>query len=232
MVGRQNCPWDGIHALSAAKCLLVIAMLNPVNPKRLSAPKTAPTALTSSKKAEILGIQYVRGIAAVAVVLDHSAGMGAFEKYFGAIVFNDFLKFGAHGVDVFFVLSGFIIAYVALHPNLLPRLTFLDFYKRRAVRILPLMWLAIGSYAALRMLGGITADWVDYLRAATLFPIGQVAPLNIWTLRHETLFYLLFGVSWLAYRRARHGIFFWFAAPLLAPMFVDFGQKRPLEFPF
>ncbi|MCK1740404.1 acyltransferase [Bradyrhizobium sp. 139] len=193
----------------------------------------APTANINPKKSEIIGIQYLRGIAALAVVLDHSAGMGAFEKYFGVVVFDDFLKYGAHGVDIFFLLSGFIIAYVALRPATFhPELTFGQFFLRRAIRILPLMWLAIGSYAALRILGGATANLLDYLRAATLFPVGQVAPLNIWTLRHEMLFYGLFGLSWLAYRRIRYSVFLWFAAPLMAVVSADSSKNEFWNFLF
>lgn len=174
-----------------------------------------PADANSSKKVEVTGIQYLRGIAAIAVVLDHSSGMGALTKYFGAPTFGGVLKYGDHGVDLFFVISGFIIAYVTLRRGTLEaELSFIEFCKRRAFRILPLMWLATGAYAALRALSDIPINWMDSIRAATLFPVGQVAPLNIWTLRHEMLFYLIFGLCWLASSRLRYGLFFWFIAPL------------------
>lgn len=180
----------------------------------MESPSPRPT--DQGKRNEIVGLQYLRGIAAIAVVLDHSAGMASFDKYFGTVVFGNALAYGAHGVDIFFVLSGFIIAYVALRPTtLVPDLSFATFLLKRALRILPLMWLAIGSYALMRTIGGIPNNWLDYVRATFLFPIGPVAPLNIWTLRHEALFYLFFGVTWLAYPRIRYLLFVWFLAPLL-----------------
>ncbi|WP_157285504.1 acyltransferase family protein [Bradyrhizobium yuanmingense] len=205
-----------------------IAMSVQIDPKLVSASNANST---SSKKAEVVGIQYLRGIAAIAVVFDHSAGMGAFDKYFGVTIFNNFLMYGAHGVDIFFVVSGFIIAYVALRPKaFVPELTLLDFLKKRAIRILPLMWLAISSYAILRMLGGVSANWADYLRAAFLFPVGQVAPLNIWTLRHEMLFYFLFGLTWLGYPLIRYGIFLWFAGPVLSALLGGTGRNDLWDF--
>lgn len=47
-----------------------------------------------------------------------------------------------HGVDVFFVLSGFLIGGILLRPGLSLR----SFYLRRAFRILPLYWLLLLSF--------------------------------------------------------------------------------------
>lgn len=64
-----------------------------------------------------------------------------------------------------------------------------------------MMWLAIGSYAALRFLGRGSFDLIPYINASLLLPFGNFEPNNIWTLRHEAMFYLVFGLSFLLSRR-------------------------------
>lgn len=54
-------------------------------------------------------LQAGRGIAAMLVVLFHLGGAFAAEKYFGIAAFSIPFKFGSAGVELFFVLSGFII---------------------------------------------------------------------------------------------------------------------------
>lgn len=71
------------------------------------------------QKREIEGIQYLRGIAACAVVIDHAAGMTALPKYFGDAVWGGFLQRGYIGVDLFFMISGFIICIVSLERTML-----------------------------------------------------------------------------------------------------------------
>ena len=63
------------------------------------------------------GIQYLRGFAALAVVLDHATGMASSAEYFGGSP-SSFLSAGWIGVPVFFVISGFIITIVSLDANL------------------------------------------------------------------------------------------------------------------
>ena len=74
------------------------------------------------KTQKLAFVQYLRAIAVIAVV-DHAAGMAAFNKYFGIKVFNGFLYRGSIGVDLFFVISGFIITLVALDKDLQPKLS-------------------------------------------------------------------------------------------------------------
>ena len=73
----------------------------------------------------IYNLQLLRALAALAVVYFHvtsEAGLGLP------------VNIGAHGVDVFFVISGFIIAYIgARSPD--------GFLLRRLIRIVPFYWL-------------------------------------------------------------------------------------------
>ena len=171
-----------------------------------------------SAQSEITGIQFLRGFAAIAVVIDHVSSMASFPKYFGRQLLGGALSSGGMGVDNFFVISGFIIVVVSLGgPQLQPRTNLRSFFRKRFVRIIPLMWLAIGLYALTR--GLFTATPIEpwpYLRAVSLWPWGSVEPVTIWTLRHEMIFYALFALSYLGpWRSARWVLFGWFASPLL-----------------
>lgn len=136
--------------------------------------------------------------------MDHAATLASLHKYYGKQTeIHGFLVSGALGVNLFFIISGFIIVISSLQvDSLLPRKSFSDFLIARFIRIIPLMWIAIFSYAALRLLGR-DKDFIasPYLHAAFLLPFGEYAPNNIWTLRHELMFYLVFGISFLLVRR-------------------------------
>lgn len=145
------------------------------------------------KGAELIGVQYLRGIAALLVVLDHVSGMTELKKYFGTSVFNNAFGYGYIGVDLFFVISGFIIAYISLSGgDLQPRISPKNYLLRRIVRIFPFLWVSVIGYAFLRWLSRDIFDPAPYLRALTLYPVGSVKPNVVWTLRHEVLFYLMF----------------------------------------
>jgi peptidoglycan/LPS O-acetylase OafA/YrhL len=62
------------------------------------------------KPKQLVGIQYLRAAAVLFVVLDHTTGMAMLPKYFGEHfnIFDGWFQSGASGVDLFFVISGFI----------------------------------------------------------------------------------------------------------------------------
>lgn len=170
-----------------------------------------------NQKKEIVGLQFLRGICAIGVVIDHAAGMASLDKYFGKAFFNGYLTFGAIGVDVFFVISGYIITISSLSPNkILPEISKQDFFKKRFLRIVPLMWISIITYAGLRFFGSDSqVEIQSYVNAIFLIPYGDVDPNQIWTLRHEALFYILFAVSFLGQRKMQFIVFSWFLSPFI-----------------
>ncbi|MGE7415630.1 acyltransferase family protein [Methylobacterium tarhaniae] len=109
------------------------------------------------------------------------------------------------GVDMFFVISGFIIVHAAasLHGRPDARKLFL---AHRIARVVPLYWLATTLYLALAWarpgLIGAGAEGPAYLAASYLFwPMaradGAVQPLYSlgWTLNYEMAFYALFALA-------------------------------------
>ncbi|MGY3508918.1 acyltransferase family protein [Bradyrhizobium lupini] len=151
---------------------------------------------------EITGIQYLRGVAAVLVVIAHSASIWELPEFSGSGSLASSLKYGWIGVDIFFVISGFIIAVVSLSSrSLLPKVGVREFAVKRIVRIVPFLWLAIILYASVRFVGRGAFELTPYLNAMLLWPLGEIRPNVVWTLRHEALFYFVFCVSFLLFKR-------------------------------
>src|SRR4029453_14072662 len=94
----------------------------------------------------------VRGVALLLVVVLHTPA--AVASYFDYVPRGAFL-----GVDVFFVLSGFLITSILLAEDALGRIRFLAFYRRRAMRVLPALFalvLVLYVYATVTDLPGDT----------------------------------------------------------------------------
>jgi peptidoglycan/LPS O-acetylase OafA/YrhL len=130
-----------------------------------------------------------RGIAAVAVVAFHS---NPASLQFGGPQLS-WLRPGEHGVDFFFVLSGFII-YMAHARDVGRPNTVRNYLLKRAIRLVPLLWLVVGGCLLARLAAGLPADPMMIARSMILWPsIEPTTPVVIWTLRHEAMFYLAFA---------------------------------------
>mgnify|MGYP001807173179 CR=1 FL=1 len=162
----------------------------------------------------LVGVQYVRGVAAMLVVFYHAAAQVAIDPFYGRIP-HPALEYGYVGVPVFFLVSGLIIAMVSLDSTWAPRLRPRDFAEKRVVRILPFMWLAIIAYNALSFAGTGVVEWNPFWRAMVLWPSGTVKPNIIWTLRHEAMFYIVFALSFLGCRRRLWLIAAWCLSPIV-----------------
>ncbi|HLI74378.1 MAG TPA: acyltransferase family protein [Acidimicrobiales bacterium] len=156
----------------------------------------------------------VRAIAVAAVVAYHLGYLGG----------------GWIGVDVFFVLSGFLITSLLLHERARTGAVRLRaFWARRAKRLLPALFLVTGAVALYAWLGGAAvvpaqlrspavatlfyvANWQQIGAAHGYFAHYQApSPFqHTWSLAIEEQYYLVWpllflGLTWLARRRTRRG---------------------------
>jgi len=104
------------------------------------------------------GLDLLRAVAVVWVMLFHSYLVGGLGSDFAWLS-----RFGWAGVDVFFVLSGFLIGTQVLQPLAAGApFSFGAFYGRRAYRILPAFVVVLALYAwfpALRESPGLAPWW-------------------------------------------------------------------------
>ena len=148
---------------------------------------------------KLYSIQFLRALAALLVVYCHSIDLQVKHAVSYQQNFFHLQDFGAIGVDIFFVISGFIISFIGHDIN--GRQQTYQFLKKRFVRINPYYYL-VSAVAFLLFLyqnnGAFTFKSV--LKTITLLPVEPGSEiwwpiLAIgWTLSFEWFFYLLFSV--------------------------------------
>jgi peptidoglycan/LPS O-acetylase OafA/YrhL len=171
----------------------------------------APNSVTLSGQRRIASVQGLRGLAVIVVILFH-AGLP--------------LPGGFLGVDVFFVISGYVIARL-LMSELAERnkIRFGNFYARRIRRLLPAFAVMTSAVLVMSILiespiqvqsetakaGGFASVWLAnvamYMITTDYFALGvKPALLHTWSLAVEEQFYLMFpaliGFAWWVGRRA------------------------------
>jgi peptidoglycan/LPS O-acetylase OafA/YrhL len=163
-----------------------------------------PSAPQEQKHQTFKTLQAGRGFAAVLVVLVHLS-VPLFLKFFGHKFWQGF-AFGHAGVEYFFVISGFIIAYLHWQDVEWPghRLASQDrlrpFLRKRFLRIYPVYWLVLIFVLPIYFTGphfvGFHGSRVlSLLDDLTLLPTSHLPDLAVaWTLKHEIVFYAVFAV--------------------------------------
>lgn len=148
------------------------------------------------------GLDALRALAIVWVMLFHSFLVGGLGEDWAWLS-----RFGWAGVDMFFVLSGFLIGSQLLRQlSQGEPLAIARFYARRAWRILPAYGAVLGAYLwfpVLREVPGMAPAWqFASFTVNLLIDYGsQPAFSHAWSLCVEEHFYLLF--PWLAWWLAR-----------------------------
>ena len=104
---------------------------------------------------------------------------------------------GAAGVDLFFVISGFIMLYVSFPTRLEASKPGL-FLFRRATRIYPLYWICCAAVVALWAIGLFASKAIStsvIIKSALLVPTPDTLIGVSWTLSYEIYFYLVFAAT-------------------------------------
>ncbi|MES2585559.1 MAG: acyltransferase [Pseudomonadota bacterium] len=161
-----------------------------------------------------LELDGLRGIAVVMVLAWHFIGIPAWLSPgdFQQAVFRAFL-FGGAGVNLFFILSGFLITRIAL-KNSAERTRFLFvFYMRRALRILPPYFLLLALFYLIIWLGvrdeifDLTIPlwrFVTFTQNFWMDTNNSYGPDGIgvtWSVAIEEQYYLFFPLFFLLFRR-------------------------------
>lgn len=156
-------------------------------------------------------IQFLRGMAVLLVVIYH-ADIGV-------------VSYGYLGVDVFFVISGFLITSIIIRDLNSGNFSFTVFYLRRAKRLLPALYCTLSCVSLLSYLfltAEQTSDYIAQLIGSITFAANMVLPtqigyfenaaegkplLHIWSLSLEEQYYFFLPIFlFLTTKRYR----FWF----------------------
>lgn len=186
------------------------------------------TSMGAKKTIYFAGLDGLRAFSILFVIFHHAAKLPWMGHLHGYL-----------GVDVFFVLSGFLITYLlALEKQETGRIDLGAFYVRRAFRILPVYSVMLAIYIVATYFGGNAALWnlmkrdlpyfLTFLNEFAPSPNGFIAFGFSWTLGVEEKFYLfwpVFGFIFLLkgpWERRRPAI--------LALMYVALLAVAPLKY--
>lgn len=178
------------------------------------------------------GVQVMRALAALMVVCHHFLGTAVDKGWLGSEWAS--WNVGNAGVDIFFVISGFIIEWTAGGEKVAGR-SASDFLARRAIRILPLAWLFTGLATLTYLVrGGGDSLHLDALRwICSMLMLPDLRPTDgqpadafvvpvMWSLSYEFYFYALFALTlnW-SVRRRLWTLAGWFGVCVLAGLLAS-----------
>jgi exopolysaccharide production protein ExoZ len=186
---------------------------------------------------KLYSIQYLRAVGALAVVFFHAGGLR----------YGNTFEIGAAGVDIFFVISGFVMWSTTSTREQSPA----EFMTRRLVRIAPMYWiltlaLVIAGLTVPHAFPKLKIDALHTVASLLFIPArspvnGELWPVLVqgWTLNYEMFFYVIFALVLLLPKKARlASLCALFAAFALAglsgagtgPLFLVYTDQIMLEF--
>ncbi len=110
------------------------------------ATKSEQVTATQASTSRIPALDGVRGIAVLLVLVHHFSGIPAFDLGQPTGTYREWVRFaslGRVGVDLFFVLSGFLITSILYDAKGPATGFFKNFYARRALRIFPVYYVML-----------------------------------------------------------------------------------------
>lgn len=166
-------------------------------------------------------LQILRAVAAMAVVVFHLRGVEI--KYLpGPALLDGIARYADAGVDLFFVLSGFVMTTITAghRPGAAAAGAFL---ARRAWRVLPPYWFFTTIVVVMMLIApsmvNSSYSGQSVLASYLLLPHEQLPVLTVgWTLVHEAYFYLVFAliIALVPPRRLTTALLIWTAAITVA----------------
>lgn len=147
----------------------------------------------------INNIQALRAFAALNVVFCHIIGASiSYDLPTSSFLFIK--EWGQNGVDIFFVISGFIMVFIQ-EKN---RKSSFEFIKNRVERIVPVYWLLTLAYLSLAFIIPSAFNSLNFGSSKIIYSflfiedwMSKEMPLLYvgWTLEYEILFYIIFSLS-------------------------------------
>lgn len=180
----------------------------------------------------------IRAVGIALVILGHSPNTRPLPD---SVVFR---SAGDLGVQLFFILSGFLITTLLMREHAKRgRISLGDFFVRRAFRIVPAFFAFLGVMGALALAGLIYLPWQEWVLAAT-YTMNFFTPEtwwvgHLWSLAVEEQFYLIWPLTMVVVGPRR-----WIAAALVAIVVApiargvavvvlgDIGDVQEHGFPF
>lgn len=143
-------------------------------------------------------IQIVRAIASILVICLHSIDVTN-DVTSNGLGIPSWLSTGYAGVDIFFIVSGFIISFVIDKTNV----GYVKFFLKRCVRILPFYWILTLIWTFLLLVSGRPMPSGPELAISLLvLPSKDFPVLGVgWSLEHEFIFYTVVTLLLMIHRK-------------------------------
>jgi peptidoglycan/LPS O-acetylase OafA/YrhL len=151
-----------------------------------------------------------RALACLMVVAYHAAGTASLPKYFGEHALSDLMTVGYVRMPFFFAMSGFLLSWLYLKPQVRPGTASIAFLFKRLCRIFPVYWFVLCCVAAIQIFAlhqpeAVPRGW-DWFETAFLLPQnpagaegagGTGAPVlyPAWVLQYELAGYCLLALA-------------------------------------
>lgn len=171
-------------------------------------------------------IPSISGLRAISILLVLNAHWGYFDPQGYLGIFAN----ASLGVNIFFVISGYLITSLLLNEEEAnSTISLKNFYIRRTIRIFPALYILLLFYFILQLLGIIYIEpmsWVTSITYTKYFPIENgtdVMTNHLWSLSNEEHFYLLWPFVFKYLKKQRKLIAFILVA--IIPIFRILGYK-------
>ncbi len=189
------------------------------------------SALHEKSKGRLYSLDYLRGVTALGIMYYHFSLWAKTDFNAGSPA----LRVGLYGVAVFYMLSGMTLYMVYATKPLYTFRDIADFFRKRLLRLLPLLWLV--TLISI-LIAGEKPDLTDlFLNLSGLFGFvrwDRYFATGAWSIGNELVFYCFFVIFMILLKKHR-GLLGFFSAILtgvslyFAFVLLDPGKALPLQ---